>query len=52
MQNPRGKPGSVAFQQILEDEFTFQQYNNLQHKAIYTLELLTKMALNVLEWAS
>uniref|UniRef100_A0A673Z7C8 non-specific serine/threonine protein kinase n=1 Tax=Salmo trutta TaxID=8032 RepID=A0A673Z7C8_SALTR len=31
-----------AFQQILGDKFTFQQDNNLKHKAKYTQELLTK----------
>jgi hypothetical protein len=36
-----------AFQQILGDKFTFQQDNNLKHKAKYTLELLTKTTLNV-----
>ena len=41
-----------AFQQILGDEFTFQQDNNLKHKAKYTLELLTKTTLNVPEWLS
>ena len=29
----------TAFQQTLGDEFTFQQDNNLKHKAKYTLEL-------------
>ena len=38
-----------AFQQTLGDEFTFQQDNNLKHKAKYPLELLTKMTLNVHE---
>jgi hypothetical protein len=33
------------FQQTHVDKFTFQQDNNLKHKAkYYTLELLTKMA--------
>ena len=31
-----------AFHQTLGDEFTFQQDNNLKHKAKSTLELLTK----------
>ena len=31
-----------AFHQILGDEFTFQQDNNLKHKAKSTLVLLTK----------
>ena len=31
----------------LGDQFTFQQDNNLKHKAKYTLELLTKTTLNV-----
>jgi hypothetical protein len=38
-----------AFQQTLGDKFTFQQDNNLKHKAKYTLELLTKKTLNVPE---
>ena len=38
-----------AFQQTLGDTFTFQQDNNLKHKAKYTLELLNKMTLNVPE---
>jgi hypothetical protein len=41
-----------AFQQTWGDQFTFQQYNNQKHKAKYTLELLTKTTLNVLEWPS
>ena len=41
-----------AFHQTLGDEFTFQQDNNLKHKAKYTLELHTKMTLNVSEWPS
>jgi hypothetical protein len=41
-----------AFHQTLSDEFTFQQDNNLKHKAKYTLELLTKKTLNVPEWPS
>ena len=41
-----------AFQQTLGDKFTFQQDNNLKHKANYTLELLTKTTLNVPEWPS
>ena len=36
-----------AFRQTLGDKFTFQQDNNLKHKAKYTLELLTKTAMNV-----
>ena len=40
------------FQQTLVDKFTFQHDNNLKHKAKYTLELLTKMTLNVPEWLS
>ena len=39
-----------AFLQTLGDKFTFQQDNNLKHKAKYTLELLTKTTLNVPEW--
>ena len=38
------------FQQPLGDKFTFQQDNNLKHKAKYTTELLTKGTLNVPEW--
>ena len=41
-----------AFHQTLGDEFTFQQDNNLKHKAKYTLELLTKHTVNVPEWQS
>ena len=41
-----------AFQQALGDKFTFQQDNNLKHKAKYALELLTKMTLNDPEWTS
>ena len=41
-----------AFQQTLRDKFTFQQDINLKHKAKSTLELLTKMTLNVPEWTS
>ena len=47
-QNPRG----FAFQQTLGDKFTFQQDNNLKHKAKSTLELLTKTTLNAPEWPS
>ena len=38
-----------AFQQTLGDTFTFQQDNNLKHKVKYTLELLTKMTVNIPE---
>uniref|UniRef100_A0AAZ3QID7 Uncharacterized protein n=1 Tax=Oncorhynchus tshawytscha TaxID=74940 RepID=A0AAZ3QID7_ONCTS len=38
-----------AFQQTLEDKFTFQQDDNLKHKAKSTLGLLTKITLNVPE---
>ena len=41
-----------AFQQTLGDEFTFQQDNNLKHKAKSTLKLLTKKTVNVPEWLS
>ena len=41
-----------AFQQTLGDRFTFQQDNNLKHKDKYTLELFTKMTLNIPEWPS
>uniref|UniRef100_A0AAZ3RTT4 Tc1-like transposase DDE domain-containing protein n=1 Tax=Oncorhynchus tshawytscha TaxID=74940 RepID=A0AAZ3RTT4_ONCTS len=41
-----------SFQQTLGDEFTFQQNNNLKHKAKSTLELLTKKMVNVPEWPS
>jgi hypothetical protein len=40
------------FHQTMGDEFTFQQDNNLKHKAKYTLELLTKKTVNVPEWPS
>ena len=39
-----------SFQQTLRERFTFQQDNNLKHKAKYDAELLTKTALNVPEW--
>ena len=39
-----------VFQHTPGDKFTFQQDNNLKHMDKYTLELLTKMTLNVLEW--
>ena len=39
-----------AFHQTLGDEFTFQQDNNLKHKANYTLELLTKKTVNIPQW--
>jgi hypothetical protein len=38
-----------AFHQTLRDYFTFQQDNNLKHKAKSTLELLTKKTVNVPE---
>ena len=41
-----------AFHQALGDKFTLQQDNNLKHKAKSTLELLTKMIFNILEWPS
>ena len=41
--------GQSAFQQTLGDRFTFQQDNNLKHKAKYTRQLLTKKTLNVPE---
>ena len=41
-----------AFSQTLGDEFTFQQDNNLKHKATSTLELFTKKTENVPEWPS
>jgi hypothetical protein len=41
-----------VFHQTLGDEITFQQDNNLKHKATSTLELLTKKVVNVLEWPS
>ena len=50
--NPTGIPGSVCFHQTLGNKFTFQQDNNLKHKVKYTLEKLTKTALNVPEWPS
>jgi hypothetical protein len=42
----------LAFHQTLGDEFTFQQDNNLKHKAKSTLELLIKKTANVSEWPS
>ena len=41
-----------AFHQTLREKFTFQQDNNIKHKAKYILEMLTKMILNVPEWPS
>ena len=41
-----------VFHQTLGGEFTFQQDNNLKHKAKSTLELLTKKTVNVTEWSS
>ena len=38
-----------VFHQRMGDEFTFQQDNNLKHKAKSTLELLTKNTVNVAE---
>jgi hypothetical protein len=38
-----------AFQQTLRDKCTCEQHNCLKHKAKDTLELLTKMTLNVPE---
>ena len=40
-----------AFHQTLGDELTFQQDNNLKHKAKSTLDLLTKKTVNV-GWVS
>ena len=39
-----------TFRQSLGDEFTFQQDNNLKHKAKSTLDFLTKKTVNVQEW--
>ena len=47
-QNP--KILQSASYQSLGEELTFQQDNNLQHKAKSTLELLTKKTVNVPEW--
>ena len=41
-----------AFHQTVGDDFTFQQDNNLKHKAKSTLELLTKKTVNITEWSS
>ena len=41
-----------AFHQTVGDKLTFQQDNNLKHKAKYTLELLAKTTLNVPKWPS
>ena len=38
-----------AFQQTLGNQFTFQQDNNLKHKAKSILKLLTKKTVNVPE---
>ena len=38
-----------AFQQTLGDKFTFQQDNNLKHKAKSPLELFTRETVNVPE---
>jgi hypothetical protein len=46
-----GKPGSVCFP-TNKDTFTFQQDNNLKHKAKCTLVLLSKMTFNVPELPS
>ena len=40
------------FHQTLGDEFTFQQDNNLKHKAKSILQLLIKKTVNVPEWPS
>ena len=42
----------APFQQTLGVGFTFQQDSNLKHKAKSTLELLTKMTVNVPDWPS
>jgi hypothetical protein len=49
---PEGNQVQSAFQQTLRVEFTFQQDNNLKHKAKSTLELLTKKTVNFPEWPS
>jgi hypothetical protein len=49
-QNPRENLVRSAFHQTLGVEFTFQQDNNLKHKAKSTLEWLTKKTVNVPEW--
>ena len=41
-----------AFHQTLGNEITFQQDNELKHKAKSTLELLPKKTVNVPEWPS
>jgi hypothetical protein len=41
-----------AFYKTLGDKFTFQQDNNLKHKATSTVEMLTKKTVNVPEWPS
>ena len=41
-----------ALYQTLEEEFPFQQDNNLKHKAKYKLELLTNKTVNVPEWSN
>ena len=41
-----------ASHKTLGDEFTYQQDNNLKHKATSTLELITKKTVKVPEWPS
>jgi hypothetical protein len=49
-QNPRAKLGCCFPPDT--GRCTFQQDNNLKHKAKSTLELLTKKTMNVPEWPS
>ena len=41
-----------ALHQTLGEEFTFQQDNNLKHKAKSTAEYFTKKTVNVPDWPS
>ena len=48
-----GKPNTTHYSVPLSmNEFTFQQDNNLKHKAKSTLKLLTKKTVNVPKWLS
>ena len=51
-QNLREYLVQSAFHQTVRDSLTFQQDNNLKHKAKSTLGLLTKKTVNVPQWPS